>query len=211
MAAKGSAPAPRRRVRRTQEERSASTRAKVVAAATECVAELGYRGATMSAIAQRAGVSWGAMQHQFGEKDAIFDAVLERVMAQLQENFQGLRQLHADPGERARAFVRRNRELAGGPIYRAFVEIQLHRGREGDEAARRWSRFVGEVIAGVWNDLFGDLPLPSRALEDAQRFTFVVLSGIAAEAMLFPEVDFSARHFDILEETLPRLLRLEAD
>ena len=206
MSGKNGAPAPRTRVRRTQEERSAATRAKVVEAATECVAELGYRGATMSAMAQRAGVSWGAMQHQFGEKDAIFDAVLERVMALLQENFRGLREQYPDPAARVHAFVQRNRELAGGPIYRAFVEIQLHRGREGGQAALGWSRYVGEVISGVWRDLFSDLGLSQRRLEDAQRFTFVVLSGIAAETMLFPEIDFSARHFDILEEALLRLL-----
>ena len=206
MAGKIGAPAPRTRVRRTQEERSAATRAKVVEAATECVAELGYRGATMSTMAQRAGVSWGAIQHQFGEKDAIFDAVLERVMALLQENFRGLREQYPDPAERVHAFVQRNRELAGGPIYRAFVEIQLHRGREGGQAALGWSRYVGEVISGVWRDLFGDLGLSQRRLEDAQRFTFAVLSGIAAETMLFPEIDFSARHFDILEEALLRLL-----
>jgi AcrR family transcriptional regulator len=206
LAAKAVAPAARPRMRRTQEERSAATRAKVIEAATECVAEFGYRGATMSAMAQRAGVSWGAMQHQFGEKDAIFDAVLERVMERLRENFHGLREEQSDPAARIHAFVERNRELAGGPIYRAFVEIQLYRGREGGETARVWSRYVGDVITGVWRDLFGDLGLPKRRLEDAQRFTFAVLSGIAAEAMLFPDVDFSARHFDILEKTLLRLL-----
>ena len=89
---------------------------------------------------------------------------------------------------------------------RAFVEIQLTRGRERGKAARSWSSYVGEVIAGVWKDLFGDLGLSKRRLEDAQRFTFAVLSGIAAETMLFPDVDYSARHFDILEETLLRLL-----
>lgn len=209
MAGKSGAPPPRARIRRTQEERSAATRAKVVEAATECVAELGYRGATMSAMAQRAGVSWGAMQHQFGEKDAIFDAVLERVMALLQENFRGLREQHPDVAARVHAFVQRNREIAGGPIYRAFVEIQLHRGREGGQAALGWSRYVGEVIAGVWSDLFGDLGLSQRRLEDAQRFTFAVISGIAAESMLFPAFDFSARHFDILEEALVRLLEQE--
>jgi len=193
-------------VRRTQEQRSAATRAKVVQAATECVAELGVRGATMSVMAQRAGVSWGAMQHQFGEKDAIFDVVLKNVMARLQENFRGLREKHPDPADRIHAFIARNRDLADGPVYRAFFEIQLHRGREGGEAARTWTRYVGDVIAGVWGDLFGDLRLPQDRLEQAQRFTFAVLSGMAAEAMLFPDVDYSAQHFDILEQTLERLL-----
>ena len=35
----------------------------------------------MGAIANRAGVSLGAIQHQFGEKDALLDAVLEDAKA----------------------------------------------------------------------------------------------------------------------------------
>ena len=34
--------------------------------------------------------------------------------------------------------------------------------------------------------------------------------GISAEMMLFPDASFARRHFDILEDTLLRLLELEA-
>jgi AcrR family transcriptional regulator len=199
----------RGRTRRTQEERSAATRARVVEAATECVAERGFRGATMSAMAERAGVSWGAMQHQFGEKDAIFDAVLEHALLLLKEKLADLRQEFPDPAERVHAFVSRSRQLLRGPVYRAFVEIQVNRSREDGAPDRNWSRFVGQALSELWRDLFGDLQLPKRQLKDAQRFTFAVLSGISSETMLFPRVDFSSRHFEILEETLLRLLDLE--
>ena len=43
-------------------------------------------------------------------------------------------------------------------------------------------------------------------MEDAQRFAFAVLSGIAAETMLFPGSDFRVRQLAILETTLLRLL-----
>ena len=198
-----------RKPRRRQEDRSADTRAKVIRAATECLAEKGFRGATMTAIAERAGVTWGAIQHQFREKDAVLDAVMQQALLEFEGQLAGLREAEPDVEGRVRAFVRRARVLTRGPNYRAFVEIQLYRGRAGGETARVWSRYVGDVITGVWRDLFGDLGLPKRRLEDAQRFTFAVLSGVAAEAMLFPDVDFSARHFDILEETLLRLLEHE--
>ena len=102
-----SAPARRRRSPRTQEERSAATRANVVQAATECVAELGFRAATMGAIAERAGVSWGAIQHQFGEKDALLDAVLEQAVGELQAGLSDIREQENDPAGRVRTFVRR--------------------------------------------------------------------------------------------------------
>jgi len=181
----------------------------VVAAATECVAELGFRAATMGAIAERAGVSWGAIQHQFGEKDALLDAVLEEAIRSFQASLSGIRDLESDPSARVRAFVRRCQDLLSGPSYSAFVEIQMGRSREASEETDAWSQYVGDALGAIWRELFRDLGLPRRRLEDAQRFTFAVLSGIAAETMLFPGVDFTRSHLQILEETLLRLLDLE--
>jgi AcrR family transcriptional regulator len=202
------APPLRQRTRRSQSERSAATRAKVVRAATECVAEQGFRGATMSAIAARAGVSWGAMQHQFGDKDAILDAVLEQSLQELGRRLLGVAESHADPAARVRAFVTCCRELLQGPSYRAFVEIQLSRGRGDGEDSQAWADYVGQAISEIWQSLFGDLGLPAREDAALQRFTFALLSGVAAESMLFPGIDFSRSHLDILQETLLRKLGL---
>ncbi len=200
----------RQRARRTQEERSAETRARVVAAATECVAELGFRGATMSAIAQRAGVSWGAMQHHYGDKDSILDAVLEHSLSGFEQALMGLGDAEPDPARRVRALMARCRELLRGPRYRAFLEIQLGRGRTRREADEAWSAYAARTLERIWKDLFGDLALPRRQLQAAQRFAFMVLSGIAAESILFPGADFTATHLEILEETLMRRLGLES-
>jgi AcrR family transcriptional regulator len=209
MTRSAAAPVPRApRRRRSQEERSAATRAKVLAAAVECLSEQGFRAATMGAIAARAGVSFGAIQHQFGEKDAVFDGVLEQAVERLQANLAGLREEFPDPSARVRAFVARYRQISNGHTYRAFVEIQLHRARERSEAREAWSLRVARELAALFTGVFGDLGLSRRRLADAERFTFAVLSGIATETMLFPDADFSARHFAILEDTLLRLLDL---
>ena len=42
----------------------------------ECIAEQGFQRATASEITRRAGVTWGAVQHHFGGKDGLFEAVL---------------------------------------------------------------------------------------------------------------------------------------
>lgn len=205
----GSAPARARRSPRTQEQRSAETRAKVVRAATECVAELGFRAATMGAIADRAGVSLGAIQHHFGEKDALLDAVLEAAIGVLQAGLSDIREQETDPSLRVQLFVRRSAGLLKGPVYRAFIEIQIARSREADEQTDAWSDYVAAALSQSWQLLFGDLPIPKRRLEDAQRFTFAVLSGIAAESMLFPGVAAPGKPLQILEEALLRLLDLE--
>src|SRR4029450_5698931 len=51
--------------RRTQEERSAATRARLLDATLECLAELGYARTTTTEIAERGGVSRGAQLHHF--------------------------------------------------------------------------------------------------------------------------------------------------
>lgn len=181
----------------------------MITAATECVAEQGFRAATMGAIAERAGVSWGAIQHQFGEKDALLDAVLEEAIRRLRTNLSGVAEANPDPVARVRAFIERCGELLHGPLYKAFVEIQLARSRETDEQGDAWSQYVGDSLTEIWRQIFGDLDLPKRRIEDARRFTFAALSGIAAETMLFPEVAFTDRHLQILEDTLLRLLDLE--
>ena len=65
--------------RRTQEERSTATRAALVAAARKLWAERGYAAVGTPEIATAAGVTRGAMYHQFADKAALFRAVVERV------------------------------------------------------------------------------------------------------------------------------------
>jgi AcrR family transcriptional regulator len=62
--------------RRTQAERSAATRAALLDAARRLFAEQGY-GAPADEIVALAGVSRGALQHHFGDKQGLFTAVYE--------------------------------------------------------------------------------------------------------------------------------------
>lgn len=63
--------------RRTQAERSASTRAAVIHAARELFGQYGYGAVSTVAVAEAAGVSRGALYHQFSEKRDLFEAVFE--------------------------------------------------------------------------------------------------------------------------------------
>jgi AcrR family transcriptional regulator len=64
---------------RTQEQRSAATRQALVAAARRLWAERGYAEVGTPEIAAAAGVTRGAMYHQFADKAALFLAVMEAV------------------------------------------------------------------------------------------------------------------------------------
>ena len=65
--------------RRTQEERSAATRVALIAAARRLWGLRGYADVGTPEIAAAAGVTRGAMYHQFADKAALFREVVETV------------------------------------------------------------------------------------------------------------------------------------
>ena len=69
--------------RRTQASRTASTRAALVGAARRLFTEHGYGEVGTEQIAHAAGVSRGALYHQFADKADLFAAVLEAVEVDL--------------------------------------------------------------------------------------------------------------------------------
>jgi AcrR family transcriptional regulator len=74
VAAPDDSPAPRRRGRRPG---GADTRAALLAAARAEFADRGFDGATVRAIADRAGVDAAMVNHWFGGKDRLFTAALD--------------------------------------------------------------------------------------------------------------------------------------
>lgn len=65
--------------RRTQEERSAATRDALISAARKLWGQRGYADVGTPEIATTAGVTRGAMYHQFADKAALFAEVVEVV------------------------------------------------------------------------------------------------------------------------------------
>jgi AcrR family transcriptional regulator len=65
--------------RRTQAERTAATRARLLDAGRRLFATDGYAAVSTQAIVDTAGVTRGALYHQFSDKAGLFDAVYEEV------------------------------------------------------------------------------------------------------------------------------------
>ena len=65
--------------RRSQVDRSAATRAALIAAARVLFAELGFAGVGTETIVRAAGVTRGALYHQFADKTELFEAVYEAI------------------------------------------------------------------------------------------------------------------------------------
>ena len=69
--------------RRTQAERRATTRAALLAAARDLFTERGFAATGRDDIAERAGVTRGALYHHFDSKEAVFRAVVLEIEDEL--------------------------------------------------------------------------------------------------------------------------------
>lgn len=81
----GPAPLPVRKPRRSQAERSEETQRKAVAAAVACLHRVGFASTTTSQVADEAGISRGAMLHQFPTRADLMLAVVRRVFDEERE------------------------------------------------------------------------------------------------------------------------------
>ncbi len=109
--------------RRTQEQRSAATRDALVSAARRLWGLRGYADVGTPEIATAAGVTRGAMYHQFADKAALFGAVVEAVeqdvMARMATLVAGSGA--ATPAEAIRAAVDAWLEVSGDPEVRQLI------------------------------------------------------------------------------------------
>ncbi len=106
-----------------------ATRERILEAAVEAFAEMGFRGASTREIARRAGTNQGLITYHFRNKDELWraavDGILERLGGQLVERLDALDL--SDPGERAQEAIRQYVRFAAA--HPEFFRIMVDEGR----------------------------------------------------------------------------------
>jgi AcrR family transcriptional regulator len=144
--------------RKPQQERSRSTRRALVDAAVACIGELGWTGATVAVIAERAGVSRGAAQHHFPTREDLVVATVEYLgEEQVRHLRDGTDALPPGPA-RVEAVVEMLLELYTGAAFRAALHLWV--AASTDEALR-------DVV----------VPLQAKVGREAHRMAVKVLGA----------------------------------
>lgn len=207
-------PAPGRHVRRSHAERTADTRGRILNATVDCIAELGFQRTTAQEITRRAGVTWGAVQHHFGDKDGILLAVLEDSFRRFEARLEDLLVAQTNLAERTSLFLQRTWQHFASREYASTFEILLDHLRRTDLYPARepsWQARMFRAFDRVWRRLFHDAPLSPARHRLLQHYTVSVLSGLASTLML----EGSGAHLRegelaLLEATLVRELSARA-
>jgi AcrR family transcriptional regulator len=191
--------------RRTQAERTAATRERIVRAVVESIAEVGFQKTTANEITRRAGVTWGAVQHHFGGKEGILSAVLEESFDRFATRLAAVPTEGASLAERVSAFVDIAWQHFGSPDYRSTFEILLNHTREDEGVRPIWQSQMFNAWNRVWSQIFADVDLPRRKTVALQAFTISLVSGMAALAMLRRAVEpVHGAELALLKQTLVR-------
>jgi AcrR family transcriptional regulator len=211
--AEAPSPTPARdaRPRRSQEERSAGTRARLLDATIESLERVGYAQTTTTAVCERAGLSRGAQVHHFPKKqDLVVSAVAHlaaRQAAELRRRAAALPPA-ADPDERLRALLALVEDAFSGPLFLAALELwvaartdaELHRSLVGFERA------AGRALAELWREIAG--PLADAARFDAVlELTMHLARGMALQRILRSDDTDRRRLFAFWRELASAALR----
>lgn len=206
-ASRSSATAPARR-RRTQHERSEETRTKLLEAAVDCIGDLGYASTTTTTIALRAGVSRGALQHQFRSRSDLLVALIEYIGRQISAEVDSV-PVGAPVGERVAICVRSYWRVYTSKAFVAATQILF--GAKDDAV------LFGRVLAVMqtleaahdrhWQRIFADVGAPPARVAAARHVALGALRGLAFRQQFQPGDAAWSDELVLLQDMIAESLR----
>jgi AcrR family transcriptional regulator len=207
------------KVRRSNVERSATTRSKLINAAIDLLYREGYSATTTISVAAKARVSRGAMLHQFPSRVALLLAVAEFIAAE-QSRFRSENmntQKDATPAERLQAAAKVSWEMHSHPAAMALLEIIM--ATRSDEPLRQGFA----PFAKIWRERRREAAVQMAAelgIDDVTQIDALLglqaasLSGMAIERMFVQDsahidrqrkllVDFNSEYVQKLTSKKP--------
>ncbi|WP_370250508.1 TetR/AcrR family transcriptional regulator [Nocardioides sp.] len=205
---------------------SASTKRSLLDAATALFTEHGYAGTSLDQIVAAAAVTKGALYHHYSGKQALFEAVFERIETEAAQRIAKALKKRRDPWDKALGGVRAFLEVVREPSYRRVV-IQdgpavLGYERFREQEGRSTFAHVVEIIDAVLDA--GDWSLDEQMRLTFGRIFFGAMSSAGETVSSAEDPELEARRveaavgfmfsgFQLLigtSETLPDALRIEA-
>lgn len=142
----GKRSAPRRPTTGRQ-ERGDRTRELLIDETVRCIREEGFSAASTRHIIERAGLSWGVIQHHFGDRDGLLTAVIEDAVDRLVVSLEAL----SDPGKatNTQALVTSSWEAFANPKAMAGLEILISTKELRASLDRRHMERLGAALAAL--------------------------------------------------------------
>lgn len=169
--------------RRSQEQRIAETRAKIIDATIEYIDEKGFHQASLARVAQRAGVTVGAVQHHFANKSELLTAAVNDCFAHLADGLSDLGPAGGSVQSRVGRFIETAWEFCNSARFQSGLQILLGMRDETWGNYDAWQdATLGKVMQNgfaFWKRVFADIDMTKKERDDLLLFVFSALSGTA--------------------------------
>jgi AcrR family transcriptional regulator len=196
------------RVRRSNEERSAQTRSRILDATIECLAELGYARTTTTEIADRAGVSRGAQLHHYPTKAELVTAAMGHLFDEREREFRSAITSMPPGPDRATRAVDLLWSIVSGRTFFAWLELVVA-ARTDEElrgAMQSFSVRTTQNIQRTWVELFPPPATPNPVHSIAPYFAFALMHGIALDQLVVRDDKRWPELLDLLKKLSPLVL-----
>ncbi len=175
-----STPAARTAVNgRTLRGDGAATRARMLDAVVDCILENGYYEASSNAIARHAGVTWGAIQHQFGTRQALLLALLEDRWHRLTDRIASTEVTGTTLEARLSCVMGALEEHYGTHEYLVFTQVMLDllQSPASSAATKRAVAAHGRNLTRVWRPLFAKALGEASKSDELVHYAFLAIRG----------------------------------
>ena len=176
----------KQRARRTQEERSAETRAGLVEATLECLNESGYPRTTLAQIAERAGVTRGALNHHFPSKDDLVVQAIEHLLKVSTLDIRVLAASVRDGSLSLPDFLERLWDMFSGRLLLITLE-HITEARHNAVLREGLIPVVREFhseLDRIWGDFFEGSHLDDRDVQTALNASLCLMRGMGMQQVL---------------------------
>lgn len=100
-----------------------ATHQRIMEAALDVLSTRGWRHASVAEVAARAGVTRGAVQHHFKDRDGLFTAAVQHILNTRIEQIEKFSEIEFPEADRTRSIVRMIVELHQGPTFKAALQL----------------------------------------------------------------------------------------
>ncbi len=171
--------------RRTQAERRAAMKGKVLAATIGCLVDRGYADTSTRHIARRAGVTVGAVQHHFDSKAELMAAALRELGERIADDFLANAPEGDSQRERFEVLLDRLWAVHRGPLFDAGLELAVAARTDPElrDAMDTVSRAFSLRIAEGMLQMFPDL-VARPGFAEAATLGLATLRGLALPAFV---------------------------
>jgi AcrR family transcriptional regulator len=167
-------------------EKGRETRERLIRTGRELFGERGYDATSIESILDAAGVARGALYHHFPTKEALFDAVLDRLVAEIADTAADAARSAGDPVESLRAGTSAWLRMALDPAVQRIAIVDA-------PAVVGWSRWreldEQHTLGGLRASLRAVAELGRLPPEQVDVLANMVLASVTEAALMIARSD----------------------